>query len=113
MRLVVADTRPIRYLVRIGQIDLLPHSFEKIFLPSVVADELLHASAPPAVQAWMELPPAWGEVLPAPETDDPMIKALDPGEGAPIALGLPLHADLILIDDRKGAAAALNKGFEV
>jgi len=44
MRLVVADTSPIRYLVRIGKIDLLPHLFEKIFLPSVVADELRHPS---------------------------------------------------------------------
>ena len=113
MRLVIADTSPIRYLVQIGQIDLLPRLFEKIFLPSVVADELRHASAPPSVQAWMKQPPGWVEVSPASAIEDPALKALDPGEGAAIALGLALHADLILIDERKGAAAALNKGFEV
>jgi predicted nucleic acid-binding protein len=53
MRLVVADTSPIRYPVQIGQIDLLPSLFEKIFLPLVVADGLRHPSAPPAVRDWM------------------------------------------------------------
>ena len=113
MRLVVADTSPIRYLVWIGQIDLLPRLFEKIFLPSVVADEMLHPSAPPAVRDWMQLPPGWLEVLPAADIDDPALRALDKGERSAIALGLSLKADLILIDDRKGAAVALNKGFEV
>jgi len=42
-----------------------------------------------------------------------MLKALDPGERSAIALGLSLKADLILIDERKGAAVALNSGFEV
>jgi predicted nucleic acid-binding protein len=113
MRLVVADTSPIRYLVRIGQIHLLPSLFEKIFLPSVVADELRHPSAPPAVRDWMRQPPGWLEVMPVADIDDPALDALDRGERSAIALGLSLGADLILIDDRKGAAAALNKGFEV
>ena len=38
MLLVVADTSPLRYLVQIEQINLLPRLFEKIFLPSVVAE---------------------------------------------------------------------------
>jgi predicted nucleic acid-binding protein len=113
MRLVVADTSPIRYLVQIDQIDLLPRLFERVLVPSVVADELRHPSAPPAVQAWINLPPGWAEVLPTPAIDDPMLATLDAGEGAAIALGLSLHADLILIDERKGAAAALSRGFQV
>jgi predicted nucleic acid-binding protein len=64
MRLVVSGTSPIRYLVRIGQIDLLPRLFERILIPSVVADELRHSSAPTAVQAWINLSPAWAEVWP-------------------------------------------------
>ena len=113
MRLVVADTSPIRYWVRIAQIDLLPRLFEKILLPSVVADELSHSSAPPVVQAWMQAPPVWAEVWPVPAIDDPALNTLDPGEGAAIALALSLGADLILIDERKGAAAARSRGFEV
>jgi predicted nucleic acid-binding protein len=113
MRLVVADTSPIRYLVRIGQIDLLPRLFERIFLPSVVADELRHPSAPAAVRDWMQRPQEWLEVLPVADLDDPALRALDEGERSAIALGLSLKADLILIDERKGAAVALSKGFEV
>jgi predicted nucleic acid-binding protein len=57
MRLIVADTSPIRYLVGIGQIDLLPLLFERIFLPSAVVDELSHPSAPIAVRDWMQQAP--------------------------------------------------------
>ena len=113
MRLVVADTSPLRYLIQIGRIDLLPRLFEKIFLPSLVADELRHPSAPPAVQDWMREPPGWLEVIPVVDVDDPALAALDPGERSAIALGLSLRADLILIDERKGAAVAVNRGFEV
>jgi len=66
MRLVVADTSPIRYLVRIGQIELLPRLFERIFIPSVVAEELRHPSAPFAVRDWMNCPPEWLEISAAP-----------------------------------------------
>jgi predicted nucleic acid-binding protein len=112
MLLVVADTSPIRYLVQIGHIDLLPRLFEKVLIPGVVADELRHPSAPKAVQSWMREPPGWLEILPAPELDDAAFQVLDPGERAAIALGLSHKADLILIDERKGAAVALRQGFE-
>jgi predicted nucleic acid-binding protein len=113
MRLVVADTSPIRYLVRIGQIDLLPQLFGKVFLPLVVAGELRHPSAPVAVRDWMGQPPEWLEVLQVADIDDPTLRALDDGERSAIALGLSIKADLILMDERKGAAVALSKGFEV
>jgi uncharacterized protein len=51
--------------------------------------------------------------MPVADIDDPAIGALDSGERSAIALGLALSTDLILIDDRKGAAVALTKGFEV
>jgi hypothetical protein len=59
MLLVVADTSPIRYLVEIGHIGLLPQLFERIFIPSLVYDELRHPSAPAAVRAWTNSLPAW------------------------------------------------------
>lgn len=46
MRLVVADTSPLRYLLQIDQVDLLPQLIEKVFIPSVVCEELRHPSAP-------------------------------------------------------------------
>ena len=113
MLLVVADTSPIRYLVEIGHIGILPQLFERIFIPSLVYDELRHPSAPAPVRAWVNAPPAWLEVLPVTVSDDPAFQALDDGEKSALTLGMTLGADLILIDDRKGAAVALQKGFQI
>jgi len=113
MLLVVADTSPLRYLVEIGQIGLLPQLFEKIFIPSLVYNELRHPAAPASVRAWANSRPGWLEVLPVTPSDDPALQTLDAGERSALALGASLGADLILIDDRKGAAVALRKGFEI
>jgi len=113
MRLVVADTSPLRYLVQIDQVDLLPQLFEKIFIPSVVCDELRHPSAPQVVRNWMRSAPEWLEISVVKASGDPSLGALDEGEKSAIALGLSLAADLLLIDDRRGVAAARAKGFEV
>ncbi len=113
MRLVVADTSPLRYLVQIDQIELVPRLFEKIFIPSVVCDELRHPSAPEAVRSWMRSRPGWLEVSVVGASDDPSLLGLDEGEKSAIILALTLSADLLLIDDRKGAAIARAKGFEV
>jgi len=86
MRLVVADTSPLRYLVQIDQIDLLPQLFEKIFIPAVVCDELRHASAPKAVRGWMRSMPGWPEVSAVGASDDPSLATLDEGEKSAIAL---------------------------
>jgi len=113
MLLVVADTSPIHYLVQIGHIGILPQLFEKIFIPSLVCDELRHPSAPEPVRTWATSLPAWLEVLPVIVSDDPAFQALDEGEKSALTLGVTLGADLILIDERKGAAVALRKGFEI
>lgn len=113
MLLVVADSSPIRYLVTIGEMDLLARLFAKVMIPTIVARELRHPSAPAAVQAWMNQPPIWVEIWPVAEVNDPALGGLDPGEKAAIALGLALKADLLLIDDRRGAAVAARRGFAV
>ena len=46
MRIVIADTSPLNYLILIGHIDIIPGLFEKVMLPSVVRDEL--TVAPPS-----------------------------------------------------------------
>jgi predicted nucleic acid-binding protein len=113
MLLVVADTGPIRYLVEIGHIGILPRLFERVFIPSLVYGELCHPSTPAPVRAWAIAPPAWLEVLPVTLSDDPAFRALDDGEKSALTLGMTLGAGLILIDDRKGAAVARQKGFEI
>jgi predicted nucleic acid-binding protein len=113
MRLVVADTSPLRYLVQIDEIELLPRLFEKIFVPSIVCDELSHPSAPEVVREWIASRPTWLDVSVVRASDDPSFISLDQGENAAITLGLSISADLVLIDDRRGAAVAREKGLEV
>jgi predicted nucleic acid-binding protein len=46
MRLVVADTGPLNYLVLIEAVELLPKLFERVFAPEAVRLELLDQDAP-------------------------------------------------------------------
>jgi len=61
VRLVIADTGPINYLILIGHIELLPVLFEKVTLPAAVQSELTSHKAPDAVRNWTANPPAWLE----------------------------------------------------
>ncbi len=112
MRLVIADTSPINYLLLIGHIDLLHVLFGRIILPATVSAELGHPKAPPAVKDWIASPPAWVDIrqTPADHQSDPSMAALDAGEQDAIALALELHADLVLMDDEEGAAVAGPRG---
>jgi predicted nucleic acid-binding protein len=65
------------------------------------------------VRTWANALPAWLEVLPVIVSDDPAFRPLDDGERSAITLGMRLGADLILVDDRKGAAVALQKGLQI
>jgi predicted nucleic acid-binding protein len=114
VRIVVADTGPIHYLVLIGQDEILPALFEKVIIPSVVRDELVRAQTPEAVREWIQAPPAWLEVHPRPNSPfNADLESLDEGERAALALVVFLGADLLLMDDREGVRTARNKGFRV
>lgn len=113
MRLVIADTGPINYLILIGHIEILPGVFERVVLPGTVQTELSDPVAPPPVQRWIAAPPAWLEVIVteglAPVND----AGLHKGEAAAIALAASLQADLLLMDERRGVRAAERRGLRV
>ena len=111
MRLVIADTGPINYLIQIGVIELLPRLFGRIVLPVAVRTELSNPAAPLTVRRWIADPPTWLEV--AETRGFEMIAGLHLGQGAAIALALRLSADLVLMDDRKGVTAASQRGLRV
>ena len=115
MRLVVADTGPINYLVLIDAIEVLPKLFEQVLVPAAVYEELSHAEAPPPVRAFMSQVPTWLEIRPNPDRgdDNATDDALDEGERAAIALATSIGADLILMDDRAGVAVAYRRGLAV
>ncbi len=114
MRLVVADTSPLNYLVLIEQIEILPGLFEKVFVPQIVRDELRHDEAPLSVRRWIAQPPSWVEIVPAGYgSGDPALAGLDEGERAAIQLAARIGAELLLIDDRAGVNVARSMGFAV
>lgn len=114
MRLVIADTSPINYLLLIGHIDLLHALFDRVILPAVVRDELRHPKAPRVVRDWIAQPPTWVDIRETPSSHShAALAGLDAGEEDAIALALELDADLLLMDDEEGAAAARAQGLEV
>jgi predicted nucleic acid-binding protein len=113
VRLVIADTSPINYLLLIGHIGILPALFERVILPAAVCDEPKHPKAPLVVRNWAAAPPPWADVRPSSPFQDASLESLDAGEGAAIALAIELHADLLLMDDEEGVIAARRKGLEV
>ncbi len=57
MMVVVADTSPIRYLVRIEEIGLLHRLYEVVVVPAIVLDELVAEDGLPVVRAWAGILP--------------------------------------------------------
>ena len=114
MRLVIADTGPLHYLVLTGDIALLPTLFGKILTPERVREELSHEEAPGAVRAWIGAPPSWLEIRAVEgESSSHDLAALDPGERDVIALARMTNADLLLMDDQGGVGVARRRGFAV
>jgi predicted nucleic acid-binding protein len=114
VQLVIADRGPVNYLPLIGHIEILPALFEKVILPSAVKEELANADTPLLVREWIGDPPSWVEVRPSSRllpTDS--LAELGAGETAAITLAVELHADLLLMDDRRGVTAALQRGLTV
>lgn len=115
MQIVIADTGPINYLVLIGHIYLLPALFQRILVPPAVHKELTSQKAPTLVRQWLASNPSWLELC-IESVDDrgqEPIMGLDPGETEAIQLAVFLHADLLLMDDRRGVMVAKRKGLLV
>jgi predicted nucleic acid-binding protein len=98
----------VNYLILIGHIDL--RLFERVILPAAAREELDDVEAPGAVRAWIGRPPVWLEIM---EVLDSGPATLDEGEAAVVALAVSLHADMVLMDERKGVKYARNQGLRV
>src|SRR2546426_5729682 len=96
--IVVADTSPLNYLIRIGAVDVLKPLYTHVLIPQTVADELKREKAPAAVQTWIAQPPEWVEVRPDPPSD-PTLPLLDPGGAAALSLAEAHLAGLLNFDE--------------
>ena len=111
MTIVVADTGPIRYLLVIGGIELLPKLYDRVLLPRSVQGELTHHRAPEDVRAWALRPPAWVEIREVERLEATM--ELDVGEADAISLARAAGADWVLLDEREGRDRALALNLRV
>jgi predicted nucleic acid-binding protein len=112
MRVVLSDTSPLRYLVLIGEADVLAKLYGRVVIPTAVANELSQARTPEIVRRWIATPPSWIDILRAP-AGIPTVQGLDDGERDAIALAIQLKADLVLMDDREAVHEATRLGLTV
>lgn len=110
--IVVADTSILLNLGRVGQIELLRLLFGDVVIPPEVAAEFLRlASISPRFEG-LSLPP-WLRQQSA-TTVPAIVRAaagLDSGETAALALAVEIHADAVLLDERRGHEMAVRLGL--
>lgn len=102
--LVVADSTVFVVLIEIGHIEILPSLFKQVWVPREIIEETRHPDRPAAVRAFAEVIPSWLIVRSPKHLEQ--IASLHAGELAAISLARELRADLLLIDERAGRAAA-------
>jgi len=108
--IVVSDTSPLNYLVRIGLIEVLGKLFSQVYIPPSVTMELASGGAPQAVRDWIANPPNWLTIhQPIQSIVQP---GLDRGELDAMSLAIELGISRILLDERDGRAHAASLGLE-
>ena len=111
--IVVADTSPLNYLIRLGHPDVLRDLYGRVLVPRAVLIEMRHPEAPSAVRAWASSPPAWLEAMQVRHLDVSLAAELGDGEREAISLALEVQADVLLIDERAGRREAQARHIEV
>ena len=110
MKVVVADSSPLNYLILIGSVDVLHRLYSAIVVPQLVVAELTDPAAPQHVRAWAVSLPDWIDVRVTVVNDTEMLH-LDPGERAAITLAQSEPGALLLIDDAAGRIEASRRGI--
>lgn len=107
---VVSDTSPVRALDHLNRLDLLSRLFERVLIPSAVADELRRGSR----KCRPFDPREAGLPVRSPADSEHVARLrlrLDAGEAEAIALAVEVRADVLLIDEREGVRVAQGEGL--
>jgi len=111
--IVIADTSPLNYAVRIGIADALFELYGNIVVPAAVHLELTDPSAPAALRSWVRDHSDRIEVREVTLPDDPALNRLHAGEAQAIFLAQETPNSLLIIDEREGRAEARRRGIAV
>lgn len=110
--IVVADTSVLINLCRVGQGGLFQQLFQEVVIPPEVAAEFVQLAGGHARFAVLKLPAGIRQQSPA--SLSAAVRAatgLDPGEAAALSLAIEIHADAVLIDERRGYEVAIQLGL--
>jgi predicted nucleic acid-binding protein len=104
--IVVSDTSPLTALLTVGSEDILSKLFTEVVIPEAVRNELLRTH--------VRLP-EWLRIARVKDTarSDRYALVVDSGEAEAIQLARELHAEHLLIDERKGRKLAVQEGVAV
>ena len=107
-----SNTTPLRYLIAIGQDDLLGRLFEKVFVPTGVHEELTDPRTTEVVRHNILSRPAWLEIRAVRDTHPTQFPVtLHRGEREAILLAETLRADALLVDEQIGRTIALSRNI--
>jgi len=104
--IVVSDTSPLTALLAVEQADLLKQLFGEVVIPNAVESELMRTH--PVLPVWLRVGSVQNSAKAA-----VYARSLDRGEAEAIALAEELHADHLLIDERKGRRLPQQQGLPI
>jgi predicted nucleic acid-binding protein len=104
--IVVSDTSPITALLTVGHAGLLPNLFGEVIIPPAVKKELQRTHS--VLPDWLHV-----QSLQSDARASIYARSVDRGEAEAIALAQELHANHLLIDERKGRRLAQEQGLQV
>lgn len=115
--IVISDATPLIAMSILGRFELLPQLFGEIIIPAAVYDEIVGRGAGRIGSDEVSRGMAAGWLRVENISDSPLLITLkvdlDAGESEAVALALEKHADLLLLDERKGRSKAKALGLEV
>jgi len=110
--IIVSNTTPLRYLIEIQLVDILPAMFGTIVTSPVVLDELQFPHFPEPVRTGAKDPPDWLRIEhPTLVLDDH--QDIHAGEAQVIALAVQHSASRLIIDDDDAKRFVRAKGVRV
>ena len=111
--IVVADTSPLRYLILIEHVHVLPALYGQVVVPPAVIVELNQERTPDLVKTWLSTMPEWLHVQAPRQALTSRLTVLGAGEREAITLAVELSADALLMDDRDAREEAKRLGVPV